>query len=139
VGLLSRLRRPGAAHLELAIEPSRLRRGEEVLVRARLSDPDALKGELFAGLRCRRNQRRTGATPSGATISDPLFETYDRHEVHAEWRPLEGSGPWELRFTVPQDAPLSKDGRGRHSWRVELRERRAGAKDARTHRSLLVR
>jgi hypothetical protein len=133
--------KPSGAHLRISVEPSRVRRGEEVVARVHLADLDARTGELFAGLRCRRNQRRTGVTTEGFRIEDPIFETYDRHEVYSDWRPLEGNGPWEVRFTVPPDAKPSKDPRGgtRHSWRVEVRERRKGARDPAAHSSLLVR
>ena len=139
MGLLDRIRKPSARHLAIDVEPSRLHGGEQVLTRVRVLDPDAREGELTVGIRCRRNQRNTGVTPSGFRIDDPIVETHDRHEVYSEWQPLEGPGPWEIRFTVPADAPASKDRGGRHSWRVEVRERRAGARDASAHASFLVR
>ena len=139
VGLLERLRKPRASHLSVKVATSIVRCGEEVVARAAVADPDALHGSLVVGLRCRRKQRRMGVGPSGQTIADPLFETYDRHEVHAEWRELDGRGPWEVRFTVPETGPPSSDRRrGKHAWRVELRERRAGARDPSAHASLIV-
>jgi hypothetical protein len=140
MGLLDRFRKPQARHLALRITPSRLRAGETVAARVEVTDPDAVQGPVTVGLRCRRNQRRTGVSPSGSTISDPIFETYDRKEVYSDWRELEGSGPWDVSFTVPSGGPTSQDrARGRHAWRVEVRERRNGAKDPTIHSSLIVR
>jgi hypothetical protein len=140
MGLFDRFRNQKADHLRLTVEPSIARRGEEVTVRAELSNPDAVQGELVLGLVCRRNERRRGVTPSGQTIEDPIVETYDRKGLHGDWRRLEGRGPWDMRFTIPDDAPLSRSpkGGGRNAWRVELHERRAGARDAAVHKSLIV-
>jgi hypothetical protein len=124
-------RKPSASHLEVKVQPPRVRRGDEVVVRVRVLDPDAVRGALSVAIRSRRRQR--------IGSSQPVYEFSDLDESSSEWRTLEGSGPWEERFTVPADGRASGDLAGRWTWRVELRERRTGGRDARTHASFIVR
>lgn len=122
--------KPSASHLEVKVQPSRVRLGDEVVVRVRVLDPDAVQGELRVSIQSRRRQR-IGST-------EPVSEFAQLDESSSEWRTLEGRGPWEERFTVPADGRASGDRAGRWRWRVELRERRT-ARDVRTHASFLVR
>jgi|SRR5919199_5488609 hypothetical protein len=120
MGLLDRLRKSRAADLEVSVEPAIVRPGETVIARVDVKDPDGVRSELAVGLRCRRRR-------------------HDRSEVYAEWRNLEGDGPWEMPFTVPPDAPMSKDEKkGAHAWRVEVRDRRSATGDALADGSLIV-
>jgi len=110
-----------------------------VVASVSIANPDALNGELFVGLRCRRNQRAKGVTHDGVPIEYPLIAGTDRKQLVAEWRPLSGRGPWQVRFAIPEGAPTSKGDGGRNAWRVEVREQRSGGKDPAAHASFIVR
>lgn len=108
-----------ARHLQLAVEPTELRRGDHVEVTLTLLNPRRVGKRLELGLVCSELYETRVATGSGGATASVA-----EHAEHEEWREApRDEHRQHHRFLVPASAPYSHRGKAlSFSWRVTARE-----------------
>ena len=133
---LDGLRKKLAKGLEVRVDQSEVRRGEEIDVRVVVTEPDRL-GELETGLVCTEyydEEVHTGDETGPARMTCKAVE-------HEAWQPLPSTaGEHGVRFAVPANAPFSYEGTYlSFGWEVVARGRRDRKLDVRVSQEISVR